>query len=176
MKKQEQKYEIVKPLLFKLYVAGDALSVFFMTPYQWRQKALYGSYDNYRQNLYHLIRRGVIRVVKSEGERFLQLTEQGKLKVLMEKSFLRTEGKWDGKWRMVIFDIPKGADRERDKLRFLLKKYGYKKAQASVYVSPWSLNREAVEYLKVTGLNKYIRFLKVEEMDDDTDLKKLFKL
>ena len=43
--------------------------------------------------------------------------------------------------------------------------------QASVFVSPDALNREAVKFLKQTGLIRYIRIIKAEEMDDDGDLK-----
>ena len=48
--------------------------------------------------------------------------------------------------------------------------------QASVYVSPYALNREAVEYLKETGLIEYIRIGRLEELDDDADLRKKFKI
>ena len=48
--------------------------------------------------------------------------------------------------------------------------------QQSVYVSPYPLNRAAVSYLEETKLIGYIRILKVEEIDNDKDLKKHFGL
>ncbi len=45
-----------------------------------------------------------------------------------------------------------------------------------MFINPYSLNREAVSYLKESGLMDYIRILKVEEMDNDLDLQKKFKL
>ena len=48
--------------------------------------------------------------------------------------------------------------------------------QASVFISPFRLNREAVWYLKKTGLIEYIRILRVDEMDEDKHLKKHFHL
>jgi hypothetical protein len=48
--------------------------------------------------------------------------------------------------------------------------------QDSVYANPYPLNREAVKYLEETGLSEYIRIIKVEEMDNDRDLKKKFGL
>jgi CRISPR-associated endonuclease Cas2 len=77
---------------------------------------------------------------------------------------------------MVIFDIPENASRERDQLRRLLLLNDFKKLQASVYISPYQINREAINYLKETGLIKYIRFARVDELDDDKDLKKKFNL
>ena len=75
-----------------------------------------------------------------------------------------------------MFDIPKGTRGQRDKLRRLLKKADFFKLQASVYITPHPLNRDAVSYLKSTGLIGYIRMGRLEELDDDQDLKKHFKL
>ena len=75
-----------------------------------------------------------------------------------------------------MFDIPEESRELRNRFRLLLKQYGFKMLQASVFISPYPLNREAIAYLKETGLIDYIRILKVEEIDDDRDLKKYFQL
>jgi phenylacetic acid degradation operon negative regulatory protein len=124
-----------------------------------------------------LRRRGCLKIIYKNGQRFLKLTKKGELEALMAKVKGKVPEKaWDGKWRLIVFDIPEQAREKRDKLRFLLKQAGFKKLQASVFISPYALNREAVEYLKQTGLTAFIRILKVEEIDDDKDLKKQFKI
>ena len=75
---------------------------------------------------------------------------------------------------MLIFDIAEDFHHLRDHFRWLLKSNSFRKWQASVFVSPYSLNREAIEYLEETKLINYIRILKVEEMDNDKDLRKVF--
>ena len=84
--------------------------------------------------------------------------------------------RWDGKWRLVIFDIPESSREKRDHLRYLLKQNKFCKLQASVFISPYPLNREALEYLQFSKLFDYIRILRVDEMDNDSDLRKKFKL
>jgi phenylacetic acid degradation operon negative regulatory protein len=84
--------------------------------------------------------------------------------------------KWDGKWRMVIFDIPEESRDKRDLLRLLLKRQGFIKLQASVFVNPYSLNSEALNYLKKSGLMKFIRIARVEKFDDDNEIRKKFGL
>ena len=74
----------------------------------------------------------------------------------------------------VHFDIPEDARDKRDSLRSLLKKLGFVKLQASVFINPYPLNREALAYLRQSDLMGYIRIIKVEEMDSDLDLKKKF--
>ena len=168
-------------LLFSLYAAGafgeQAISFLLISPYQWRSRALYGrGYGSYKNSVYNLSRRGAIEIIDKNGKRFLKLTRKGELEVLLAKAKMPKQEKWDGKWRMFIFDIPESAKVQRNQLRSLLKKNNFKKLQASVYVNPYPLNREAVIYLKQTGLMDYIRIIKVEEMDNDKDLKKKFGL
>ena len=181
MKMPKKESTLVNTILFPLYIAGavgeQVLSFMFISPSQWRYRALHGgSYNSYKNCVYNLNRRGVIDIVSKDGKKFLKLTKKGQLEVLLAKARLSKRGKWDGKWRMVIFDIPEGAKLQRSQFRDLLKKNDFKKLQASVYVSPYALNREAVEYLRQTGLMAYIRIIKVEEMDDDRALKKKFNL
>ena len=75
-----------------------------------------------------------------------------------------------------MFDIPEGSRDKRDKLRRLLQRSKFVKLQASVFISPFVLNREAISYLKRTGLIDYIRILRVDEIDDDKILRKHFSL
>jgi len=48
--------------------------------------------------------------------------------------------------------------------------------QASVFISPHPLNREALIYLRQSGLMEFIRILRVDEMDNDKRLRKKFGL
>jgi CRISPR-associated endonuclease Cas2 len=117
-----------------------------------------------------------VEIISREGKTFIRLTEKGALEALLAKAGVEKKQKWDGKWRVCIYDIPQSARLQRDRFRMLLKQHGFRKLQGSVFIHPFSLNREAISYLQQSGLIKYIRFLKVEEMDNDQDLRKFFKL
>lgn len=109
---------------------------------------------------------------------FFQLTQKGKIRALLYKisEQIRIKRKWDGKWRVILWDIPETSRHERNKIRRFLKRLGYFKMQKSVLASPYPLPREAAEYLTETGLIKYIRFLRVDMIDDDAELIKYFKI
>ncbi len=53
---------------------------------------------------------------------------------------------WNGKWYIITFDIPESAKRKRDAFREKLKKLGFGKLQASVWISPmnWLANVESL--------------------------------
>jgi CRISPR-associated endonuclease Cas2 len=126
--------------------------------------------------LYRLRNRGLIKIVDSDNERFVELTKEGQLEALISKAIIPPKGKWDGKWRIIMFDIPEECKEKRHELRWLLKKNHYHQLQASVYINPYPLNREAITFLQETNLMRYIRIVKIEEMDNDTELRKRFHL
>ncbi len=129
------------------------------------------------QALQGLINRGLVRCEYQEAKRIVKLTNKGQLEALFRRSKLpHIHQRWDGRWRVVIFDIPEQASLVRDRLRKLLKDYGFKALQASVYISPVGLNPDAVTYLKKSGLIRYIRMFRVDKFDTDDDLRKLFKV
>lgn len=129
-----------------------------------------------RSTLYRLIESGLIEIVEDQGHEYYKLTKSGEMQALILKARVPSKAKWDGKWRLVVFDIPEDFSSERDQLRRLLLLNNFIKLQASVYLSPKPINRQAIAYLKETGLIKYIRFARIDELDDDKDLKKKFNL
>ena len=134
-----------------------------------------GAYTYYKI-LKNLSDRGLLKIYKDGQNKTYALTEKGKLEAIFIKARLPEKKAWDGKWRMVIFDIPEDSRSERNKLRSLLKDNGFKQIQKSVFVNPWPLNREAITYLQETGLDKFIRVFRIDDADNEKSLKKMFGL
>lgn len=163
-----------------LKALGEATGFFSWPPMgspEWLKK--YRNPNKYvYDTLYRLKKTGFVKEVSKNGKKFFSLTSKGELEYLISKA-CTSQGKnltWDGKWRIIIFDIPEEAKLKRDKLRLLLNKQGFLKLQASVFIHPHPLNREAINYLKTSGLMEYIRMARIDEMDNDNELKKKFKL
>ena len=108
----------------------------------------------------------------------LLLTEKGKLKALnyQLENIKNKKEKWDGKWRLVAFDIPEKYKRGRDALRRKLKKIGFCELQKSVFVTPFNCREEMGLLVKFFNLEKYVRFGVLESVDNELYLKKNFKL
>lgn len=169
---------LVSKILVAAFVAEG-----FLTPILNRRKfakhSFYGTnpFRSYSDTLSLLRKRGWIKFVEEGGEKQYALTEVGMIEALAAKMRLSgAPSQWDGKWRMVIFDIPENAHKYRDRLRNLLKGLGFKYLQGSVWISPYPLGREAIAYLHAVNLHRFIRIIKIEEIDDDTDLRKSFNL
>ncbi len=114
-----------------------------------------------------------------DGTTSVILSEKGKNKALLfdiDKIKIKKQGKWDGLWRMVIFDIPENQKMSRDALVGKLKQLGFYSLQKSVFLYPYDCQDEIDFIIEVFKLRKYVRFLIVERTDVDVHLKKIFKL
>lgn len=135
--------------------------------------------NRYNQMLKRFEKQNMVMITTKRGKTVVELTEKGRLEALfrkLKKMHQKSKNRWNGKWYLIIFDIPEAHRKERHSLRQFLKSLNFYELQKSVYISPWVFSEEAVIYLKESGLIKYIRFLRVDRVDDESVLKKLFNI
>lgn len=111
----------------------------------------------------------------------LYLTQEGREKIIKLIVQKRNKGKvkeWDGKWRGIIFDVPEAKRKDRNFLRRELHQMGFKELQKSVWVSPYDFEKELKILLRLwkRDFSGDIRFLIIDKIDNDLDLKKYFSL
>ncbi|MDP3794229.1 MAG: CRISPR-associated endonuclease Cas2 [Candidatus Uhrbacteria bacterium] len=84
--------------------------------------------------------------------------------------------KWDQKWRLLIFDIPESRRSLRDRIRHLLRQFGFLRLQDSVWVYPYEC-REVLELLRTRyKIRSQALYVRVDALDNDHWLKKEFGL
>lgn len=114
-----------------------------------------------------------------DGTTTLFLNDKGKEKALkynLDKISIPQMKKWDGKWRVVLFDIPESRKKIRETLRFHLKKMGFFEFQKSVFVHPFEC-RDEIDYLiEFYNIRPFVRFIVGESIDNELHLKKHFNL
>jgi len=89
---------------------------------------------------------------------------------------LRRPKRWDGKWRVLIFDIPEYRKGLRDKVRRTLRSIGFVRIQDSVWAYPYDCE-DLTALLKADfKIGKDILYMIVEEMEGAWRLKKHFGL
>lgn len=175
-------YSLAHAILDILYDIGEAWPG--GTPYsqfkRFRRETMWPQYKNWRlkRALRYLEERKRIKILKRGDELFFKLTKKGKLDALMIRMLkeVKSKIKWDGKWRIIIWDIPESSRQHRDRLRNFCKTQGFYLLQKSVFITPYPLPGSAVRYLKESGLEKFIRFLRIDQIDDDRPLRKHYGL
>ncbi len=124
-----------------------------------------------------LKKQGLLAEYKKGGERYLRITEKGKVEIIRYKLKQKNVEQWDKKWRVIIFDIPEVTRKDRNFLRQQLKWLGFFELQKSVWVFPYEVKKDLEAFIKLCNieLNGDIRFLIVEQMEDK-DLRRHFGL
>ena len=125
-----------------------------------------------------LEKNGMIIVEETNSGMKMTITEKGKKETFrMNLDEIKIKkGTWDGKWRIVLFDIEESTRSRRDKLRRYLSKLGFKQYQKSVFIGPYECEAE-INYLReILKSPGEIKYGIIERFDDDADLKKGFDL
>ena len=177
--------EILKDIIYWLFVTESvviaATSPFFLKNLL-RGFKKWGKYPKRKlsDTFYRLKKEGLIEIRKENHQIYIALTEKGRKKagwMQIDSLKIKKPKKWDGKWRIVIFDISQLKKIYREALRGKLKELGFYPLQKSVWIYPFDCRAE-IELLKdFFGLSeKEIRLIVAEDIGDDKPLLQLFKL
>lgn len=131
-----------------------------------------------------LARKGWVEKRETRNGIEVILTEKGKKQILLFNLERMGEvtasnsagGKWDGKWRMVFFDVEELNRNKRDKLRDYLVKLGLKQMQRSVWVCPYDCEKEIKYVREVVGIPDQVKLGLLEKIENEDDLKKWWNL
>ena len=109
----------------------------------------------------------------------LQITERGRVHLIKESFYSRLENKkrkWDGKWRVLIFDIPEKRRFVRDMMRRALSTIGFMRLQDSVWIYPYNCE-DFITLLKADfKIGKDVLYMIVEELEYDKPVRSYFGL
>jgi len=117
--------------------------------------------------------------VLADGSFKLVLTEKGRMQAKRLKLFgdsieFKKPKKWDGKWRIVLFDIPEKDRPFRDILRSHLRQLKFLKLQHSVFVSPYPFEKAILELSYLYSAQEYVRVITALGIDNEKKLKEHF--
>ena len=117
-----------------------------------------------------------IEKILKHGEAYLRLTSIGRKKIIREFPMLSFQKKkWDGKWRLVFFDVAEVQRGRRDQLRRYLKQLGMEEMQESVFVSPYKVFNQ-VKYLReVLDIPHGVKLAELSWVENQEDLKEIFE-
>lgn len=129
--------------------------------------------------IWRTLKAGYIEKIEKNGEIYIRITSQGEKMVQRDFPLLRLQNKpWDGKWRIVMFDISDTKKKERDYLRLKLKELGFGMFQESVFITPHDILRDFSEYVENIGLKEFVDILEASYIlgDQKELVKKIWNL
>lgn len=143
---------------------------------RYTKQQLKNAFDNLR-------RRNFIEVLSESDEKLkVRITKRGETKIMemsLDTLFVPKPKHWDGKWRVVIFDIPDRFKRAREALRSKLKDLNFHQLQKSVWLHPYPCEDEIIFVAKLFVVEPFIEIFTAENFFNETKeykLKRIFEL
>lgn len=131
-----------------------------------------------RRNFKRLYEQKLVEVVEENGQEIVKLTQKGYTKYLrfkMEDWSNQNKG-WDGKWRVVLYDISKFKKAQQESFRRMLKQMNFWPLQESVYLTPYKC-QEAISYLReYFNIGEEVMVLEVNKLENEGYYKAYFGL
>lgn len=168
--------KLLRPQDILLLGLANALDIFeeFKDPFTIVSKSYESMYGwvpkQYKRHEFdHLVWRslkaGYIEKVEKDGNIYIRVTSQGEKRVQRDFPILHLQKKsWDGKWRMIMFDIQELERRKREDLRRKLKELGFGMLQESVFITPHDIIKDFSEYVDNIGLHDSVYVLEVSHI------------
>jgi DNA-binding transcriptional regulator PaaX len=139
------------------------------------RKKLHGSWDyqtNFSKAFANLRRYGYLEIVERDNALAVRLSKTGKLKIWRP----RVERRWDGRWRLVAFDIEEKRKKTRDSFRTYLKQCGFKPMQKSLWISPYDVSEEVEELIDLLDIESNVDYFIADAITNKEKFIELFQL
>ncbi len=114
---------------------------------------------------------GFIEHVSSGQNEYARLTKEGRKKAhsaRLDADTALVNPSWDGKWRIILLDLPEERKTERESLRYLLKKAGFVMLKNSAWISPYPFEHLFMNIKKDLGLTTEMMIFSTSELDGET--------
>lgn len=123
-------------------------------------------------------RKGLIRIKEKNNQIYISLTEEGKRKagrLQIDNLEIKRPDLWDGKWRLIVFDIAQLKKLHREAFRGKLKQLGFYQLQKSVWLYPFDCREEVDILRKFFSLSSQeMRLIIAENIGSDLEIRKVF--
>lgn len=137
---------------------------------KWRQ---------FRDDLYYLRRNGLIDVEQNtDGSYMVKTTKAGRERVKkydLDNLSIEVPKKWDGNWRLVVFDIPAKKYKARSALLGKLKEFGFVMFQRSIWAHPFKCKNEVAVVGKAFEVERYIQQITCHDISGGEYLRRDFE-
>jgi DNA-binding PadR family transcriptional regulator len=180
---KKPKSSITKDVFLWLAIAGS-VTIAASSPYfgvnlarEFAKKKKYKQKDTY-DAFRRLKKEGCIIITKKNHQIYIRLTEKGRERAgvyQINDLAIKRPKRWDGKWRLVLFDIEELKRQKREAFRGMLKNLGLKPLQQSVWICPYECKDEIDLLRDFFGLHQQeLRYIITDTIGEDADWRKEF--
>ncbi len=135
--------------------------------------------ERLNRSIMALKKRRLIAIRQIGNDTQITLTREGKRELLQynfQSMRLLPHPRWDGKWRMVIFDIPERYGQARRALSSKIRQIGALPLQKSVFIYPFPWRNEVDFIGEFFDISAYIRYIEATFVEGEDELRQKFHL
>jgi hypothetical protein len=131
-----------------------------------------------RRSLKRLEKQGIVAFREDEDKAIIRITKFGEQKILkhaLEHFEIKKPRFWDGRWRLIIYDVPRKKKYFQDLFRRTIKKLGLYRLQHSVYLTPFDCKKQIDLLKSYFGVKEEVLYFVLDRFEDDTKYKRYFE-
>lgn len=126
----------------------------------------------------------IVYYMKEQGllagnyEHGLQITDKARRRLIksdFNNLHVTPQEKWDGKWRIVIYDIPESHKQSRQRLTKTLHSLGCFQLQKSTWISPFPCRNEIEIIATHYDIDSFVTYFEAIELDNANPLLRRFQ-
>jgi len=189
-RKKENQYASVKQVL-TLLGAGSVISMSFFAPpvllavkpfLEAEKEKEFESWKHFnrsylKRTIRRLRREKIVEIQERDGEQTVILTKNGKRRILkysLEELSISKPKRWDGQWRLVMYDVTHDRKQLRDLFRETLKNLGFYQLQESVWLYPYPCEKTISFLREYYGIGNEVIYVVARKLEDDSPYRTYF--
>lgn len=132
-----------------------------------------------RRTLARLRKQKLVKIEEKDGYQVVTITQAGQQRILrytLENLQIPKPKHWDGRWRVVIYDVPDAKKALRNVFRDTLRSLGFYRLQESVWLYPYPCEREVTFLREYYGVGANVLYLVCHRLEDDQLYREYFGL
>lgn len=121
----------------------------------------------------------LVRIIERGGEQIVELTTNGRRRIIkysLENLSIEKPGSWDGRWRLVLYDVPHQRRQLRDVFRQTLKNLGFYQLQESVWLYPYSCEPQITFLREYYDVGNDVLYVVATRIENDAPYRTYFGL
>ena len=187
-----RRYASIKRILTGIGVAG-VIGLSFMAPtaillakpfLDEKKQRESNSWKHYnpsylRRSIHRLQKQKLVEVRYKDEIEITILTQLGKRRILkyaLNELSIEAPKQWDGRWRMIIYDVDEKKKKLRDTFRRALISLGFLKLQESVWVYPYPCEEQITFLREYYGVGSEVIYVVATKLEDDTPYREYFDI
>ncbi|OGG09506.1 hypothetical protein A2154_02305 [Candidatus Gottesmanbacteria bacterium RBG_16_43_7] len=121
----------------------------------------------------------LINILEDQDQVSISITKAGRnriLKYALDDFHIENPKQWDGKWRLIVYDVEDRRKHLRDIFRKTVKNLGFYQLQKSVWIYPYPCEQQISFLREYYGVGNEVLYIVATHLEDDTPLREYFGL